>query len=108
MGVKHKKTRKEKIIADYRHNVYTLKNKSSTSFSRDDTSNHEVFEKVLDKNLTISAPTVASVTVNTNSYSYVINDVVKTGALTSFIIAGELILFFLLKNHILKIPGIVY
>lgn len=83
---KHKKTRKQKIIADYRHSVYTLEN----------------------KNLTTPTPAVAPVVINVNSYSYVINDVVKTGALTSFIIAGELILFFLLKNHIITLPKISY
>ena len=88
MGVKHKKTRKEKIIADYRHNIYTLENKS---FPTPD-------------------PTAVKTLVNTNSYfySYVFHDVSKTAILTIFIIIGELILFFLLKNHIITLPKISY
>ncbi len=88
MGAKHKKTRKEKIIADYRHNIYSLKN----------------------QNIPPVKPSVVTTTINavSNPYSHVIGDISKTTMLTIFIIVGELILFFLLKNHIIIIPKISY
>jgi hypothetical protein len=87
MGVKHKKTRKEKIIADYRHQVYVLKNKD-TSFD---------------------SPAL-TVTVNENSYTnaYVMKDILRTGILTTIIIAAQVIFFFLLKRHIISIPSLNY
>ena len=88
MGVKHKKTRKQKIIADYRHNFYTLKNNNAS---------------VVDY---VAKPTV--IKANTNSYSYILHDVTKTGFLTFSIIIAEIILFFILKNHIITLPKISY
>ena len=87
MGAKHKKTRKQKIIADYRHQVYILENKNTP--------------------LNIATP-VISINKNSHSYTYVLNDVLKTTILTIFIIIGELILFFLLKNHMIVLPEISY
>ena len=84
---KHKKTRKEKIIADYRHQVYILKNKDISQ---------------------VNSSTV--IAANENSYSdrYVLKDVLKTGILTCSIVAAELILFFLLKRHIITLPIVKY
>lgn len=87
MKYKRKKTRKQKIIADYRHKEYVLKN----------------------ENVPLNVPTpVMSINKSSSSYTYVLNDVFKTGLLTFFIVAGELILFFLLKNHIITLPNINY
>ena len=87
MGVRHKKTLKQKIIADYRHKEYILENKNTP--------------------LNVST---SHVSVNKNSYSYafILQDVVKTGLLTASIIAAQLVLFFLLKNHIITLPKISY
>lgn len=84
---KHKKTRKEKIVADYRHQVYILKN----------------------KNITIDKP-IAPAVANENSYFnvYILKDVFKTGVLTSLIIAAEIIFLFLLKKNIFTIPNLNY
>lgn len=84
---KHKKTRKEKIIADYRHKEYILKN----------------------NNMPINNSTFA-IPVNKNSYfnTHVLKDVLKTGILTILIVIGQLILFFLLKNHAIILPRISY
>jgi hypothetical protein len=89
MGVKHKKTRKEKVIADYRHQVYILKNK--------------------DIPLSKIAPIVA-VAANNNPYSnaHILRDVTKTGILTCSIIAGQIILFLLLTRHIITLPIVKY
>lgn len=81
----HKKTLKQKIIADYRHQVYTLKNKNTPHL-----------------------PTPIILTDKNSSYAYVLNDVFKTGILTSCIIALQLILFFVLKKHIFSIPNLNY
>jgi hypothetical protein len=87
MGARHKKTRKEKIIADYRHQVYILKN----------------------ENMPLDKPALA-VTVNENSYLniHILKDVLKTGILTSVIIALQLILLFLLQKHIIMLPIVKY
>lgn len=80
----HKKTRKQKIIADYRHQVYILENKNT---------------------LNTSTPII----VNENSsYAYILNDVFKTSILTFSIIALQLVLFFVLKKHIFSIPNLNY
>jgi hypothetical protein len=87
MGVKHKKTRKEKIIADNRHQVYVLE-KNNLSFNN-------------------PSPTIA---IHENSLinPFILKDVLKTGILTCSIIAAQIILFFLLKRHILSIPNLSY
>ncbi|MDO8582979.1 MAG: hypothetical protein Q7R51_00425 [bacterium] len=84
MGAKHKKTRKQKIIADLNRNVYAL------------------------KNINISSHNLITTNERNNSYSYVLHDISKTGFLTIAIISLELILFFVLKKHILSIPNLNY
>jgi len=84
---KHKKTRKEKIIADYRHQVYILKN----------------------KNVPFDSPPVATIANEDAHFStYALKDVFKTGLLTCSIVAAEIVLFFLLKRHIVLIPNLNY
>ena len=87
MGVKHKKTRKEKIIADYRHQVYTLNNKDVTPNS--------------------PATTIA---ISENPYAniHILRDVLKTGILSLCIVAAQIILFFLLKRHVITLPFVNY
>jgi len=87
MGARHKKTRKEKIIADYRHQVYILKN----------------------KDMPLNNSTL-NISVNDGAYlnTHVVKDVLKTGILTGSIIAAQIILFFLLKNHIISLPIVKY
>ncbi|OGH24391.1 MAG: hypothetical protein A3B47_01340 [Candidatus Levybacteria bacterium RIFCSPLOWO2_01_FULL_39_24] len=87
MKHKHKKTRKEKIIADYRHQVYIFKNKNTPPNN-----------------------SPLAISINENSYfnTHVLKDVSKTGILTCSIIAAQIILFFLLKRHILSIPNLNY
>jgi len=84
---KHKKTRKEKIIADYRHQVYILEN----------------------KNIAVNSSAIPKA-VNENSYfnTYILKDVLKTGILTCSIIAMEVVFFFLLKKHLFLIPNLNY
>jgi len=92
MRAKHKKTRKQKILADYRRNVYTLETSISPLPS----------PKL---NMVLSE---VAINPNSQSYSYVLKDVLKTGLLTLSIVVGELVLYFLFKNHIIAIPRISY
>lgn len=46
--------------------------------------------------------------ISDNKYPYLVKDLSKTGALTTAILTFQIILFFLLKNHILQIPGLSY
>jgi hypothetical protein len=87
MRRKHKKTRREKIVADYRHQIYVLKN----------------------ENIPSDTPAPAIV-INENSYfhTHVLKDVRRTGMLTCAIVAAQIILFFLLKNHLITLPMIKY
>jgi len=84
---RHKKTRQEKIIADYRHQVYVLKNNS----------------------VPLNNSTVA-ITVNENSdlTANILRDVLKTTILTCAIVALQIVLFFLLKRHIITLPIVKY
>jgi hypothetical protein len=84
---KHKKTRKEKIIADYRHQVYILKN-----------------------NIPLGNPTVTAIAVKEGSdfTANILKDVLKTTILTCTIVVAQIILFFLLKRHIINLPIVKY
>jgi hypothetical protein len=84
---KHKKTRKEKIIADYRHQIYILKDDNMPTYT--------------------PAPAIA---INENRYfnDHILKDVIKTGILTCFIVIAQFVLLFLLKRHIIALPMINY
>lgn len=84
---KLRKTREQKIAADYHHSLYTFEN----------------------KNISITPQLVTTtVSKSTYSYSYVLNDMRKTGILMLLILAAQIILLFLLKDHIVKLPFITY
>ena len=89
---RHKKTRQEKVAADLRRQqfVYTLESKNFST-------------PILSKDKPNVLP-ISSISV----YSYVKNDVLKTFLLTLAISGFQVILFLLLKNHVLKIPGLIY
>jgi hypothetical protein len=86
---KHKKTRREKIIADYRHQVYVLENNNAPL------------------SLSNFAPTIA---IDNNPYlnTHIAKDVLKTGILTGSIILAQIILFFLFTKHIITLPIVKY
>lgn len=88
MGVKHKKTLKQKIIADYRHQIYSLENKNIYPSEN------------------INSPTTLH--VDKPSYSYILHDISKTLILTLALIGSQIILFFLLTKRILSIPYLSY
>ena len=93
MGNK-RKTRKEKVIADLRRQLYSFKGQDVVSLE----------PKVPLKPKT--SPISSSALVNT--YPYLISDVLKTGILTMSIIACQIILFLILKNHVIVLPMVKY
>jgi len=88
MGAKHKKTRKEKIIADYRHQVYSLENKNISS------------------SVNINSAKISR--NDEHSYSYVLHDISKTLVITLTLIGLQIILFFLVKKHIISLSIVSY
>ncbi len=74
-----RKTLEEKQIADTRHLYH--------------------FEKVV-------APQLKK--IQTNTHAIVAKDLVKTVLITALILSAQIILFLTLKNHLVRIPGILY
>jgi hypothetical protein len=92
-----RKTREQKILAEKRHN-----------FAHTFTSQIPLTVKIP---MQISPTTLAKSTVRVaalNEYPYLIKDISKTALLTLGIFAFQIILFILLKNHALVVPGISY
>jgi hypothetical protein len=94
---KKRKTREQKILADLRHN-----------FRHNLISEAPAAGKVKLQLVPITTEQKPQTAIALNSYPYLVQDLVKTGVLTLFIFAFQIILFTLLKNHILTIPGIGY
>lgn len=114
---KRKKTRQQKIIADLRRKLQMEKRSVSSKLSpvierRSLTSlrtGSAIPRQAQDKSLgfTTVYPEQSRRARNDN-YSYLFHDLSKTGILTGGIIAAQLILFFLLKNHIIVLPMVKY
>lgn len=95
---KRRKTREQKKLADLRHNF-----------------NHSFVNKIHSeakiKLETIKSPEISpkkQTEVILNEYPFLIKDLSKTGILTLLILGFQFVLFFLLKNQTLKIPGLIY
>lgn len=92
---KKKKTRQQKIIADLRRQV---------TLSKPQESKPETKPKNFSNPALITyAPKIRAVT-----YPYLKKDLQKTAILTSSVIALQMILYFLLKSHILVLPRLGY
>jgi len=94
---KKRKTREQKILADLRHN-----------FNHTFVSQAPLAGKIQAQ---ITPPTIEQRTQKTvalNQYPYLVKDLTKTAILTLAIFVFQIILFTLLKNHVLIIPGIGY
>ncbi len=94
---KKRKTYKEKIIADLRRKVYSLEAQKPFSL--------EAKEPKIINNMPISNQ---ATTVSISSHPYLTKDIFKTGILTGAILFLQLVLYFLLKNHILVLPIVKY
>jgi hypothetical protein len=92
-----RKTREQKILAEKRHNF-------THTFSSQTPLAVKVQTQISPTILTKVTPT----TVALNEYPYLVKDISKTAILTIGIFAFEIILFTLLKNRVLLIPGISY
>jgi hypothetical protein len=104
---KKRKTYKEKLISDLRRKQYKTEGIITPSlpvstagetllqYSNQDVNQNQVKEKPA-ANLILSR------------YPYLLKDVSKTGILTAVAIAIQILLFFILKNNILTIPGVSY
>ena len=120
---KHKKTKQQKIISDLRRKLQSqvetkqiLSEKSKTSVSKQIP--EQSFEKQENNNLnkTIKYSNISSYDFkkeirnksHINNYSYVVGDLKKTGILTGSVIIAQLILFYLLKTHIIVLPMVRY
>jgi len=101
-----RKTRQQKIIADLRRQINASQTKSTP------------LEKKIEKreqpvSSSLNLPTLnlgerkQTISTFTNT-SYLIKDLRKTAILTASIIAVQLILLVILKNHILILNGLTY
>lgn len=99
---KHKKTRKEKIIADLRHQLYSFKHQDFPSQNSSIIKPINPQEKQVLSNINSFANTLI------NSYPYLKHDVLKTLILTMSIVAFQILLLLILKRHIIVLPGIHY
>ena len=94
---KRRKTYKEKIIADLRRKVYSLEAQKQFPL--------EAKEFKIINNMPFHNKATA---VSISSHPYLTKDVFKTGILTGAILFLQVVLYFLLKNHILTLPMVKY
>lgn len=85
---KHKKTLEQKKLADMRHHVYSLDNYLTPSYS--------------------SKTDTAVQTNSIPSTSYLKIDILKTTIVSLSILAFQIILNILLRNHFIKLPLVSY
>lgn len=101
-----RKTRQQKIIADLRRQINASQTKSAPLEKK-----VEKREQPLSPSLNLPAlnlsPKKQTISTFTNT-SYLIKDLQKTAILTTSIIAVQLILLVILKNHILVFNGLIY
>lgn len=92
---KRKNTLKQKLVADMRHQVYSLNDTSSVSL-------------VPKKEKTPNLPLKNSSTTSIDITSYLRHDILKTAILTGTILLFQTLLFLTLKGHVIRIPNISY
>ena len=61
-----------------------------------------------DEKSELEIPQTISVFAPIATYSYLISDLRKTVLVTAFILAAQIILFFILKNHLIALPKLIY
>ena len=92
-----RKTRKQKIISDHRKEL-SLNNKTVTHYTLPSKSVEE--KPRIDRQIKES--------ITTTAYPYLKGDLRKTGILTLVTITIQFTLFYLLQNHIISLPGLIY
>ncbi|MDO8621569.1 MAG: hypothetical protein Q7R31_04820 [Candidatus Levybacteria bacterium] len=88
---KHRKTLKQKLAAELRHETYSLKS-----------------QNIILSNTPVNKTATALPVNSSNLYLFLISDLRKTAILTLSIVAFQIILFFLLKHRVIMFPGISY
>jgi hypothetical protein len=105
---KKKKTRQQKIIADLRRQINASQTKSAPVERK-----IEKHEQPVRAAITLNLPKVnlsenKQTTGTFVNMSYLLKDLQKTSILTASIIAFQLILLFVLKNHVITLYGLIY
>lgn len=101
-----RKTRQQKIIADLRRQVSASQTKSAPLEKKIEKREQPLFPSLNLPTLNLSEKKrPISTFINT---AYLIKDLRKTAILTTSIVAVQLILLFILKNHILILNGLIY
>jgi len=94
---KKRKTREQKKLADLRHTfTHSVVNQTPPE------------AKIQLKTENIIKPQIRTQATSINAYPYLAKDLSKTAVLTAAILISQVILFSLLKNHTLMIPGLSY
>ncbi|MBI2032928.1 MAG: hypothetical protein HYT10_00445 [Candidatus Levybacteria bacterium] len=101
---KRRKTRKEKIIADLQRKLQ----KSPQISTPDSTFTLQSQNDVLKKYLSSPLPLKRQIKTDTLSYAFIRHDLLKTVTLTTGILTFELLLYFILKNHMVTLPMVGY
>jgi len=88
---KKRKTREQKLTAESRHNF-----------------DHKLILNSFQAKTSPNKNTTTTAIKSENLYPYLTKDLIKTFALTATIITAQLFLFFTLKSHLIRIPGLSY
>lgn len=94
---KRRKNRQEKKIAGLRRQLLTLNSNGAVSIQVSDTKKQEPIQKIY-----------MHAQVNTYNPQHLYADLFKTIYTTCTIIGIQVILFLLLKNHVIKLPFVVF
>jgi len=102
-----RKTRQQKIIADLKRQISSSQTTSVTLEKKS-----EKHEKLT--TATFKLPIIPTLIENKKAIStltnteYLKKDLRKTGLLTASIVIAQLILLFILKNHVITLGGLIY
>ena len=101
-----RKTRQQKIIADLRRQINASQTKSAPLEKKVEKREEPLYPSLSLPTLNLSEKK-QPISTFTNT-SYLIKDLRKTAILTTSIVAVQLILLLILKNHILILNGLIY
>jgi len=109
MSKHKKKTRKQKALADLHRKLQSLKSQNLVvSREEKNTKAKEIHQIRIPEVSIRPSINIPSSDFSKNIYPFLLRDIKKTGILTFGILGIQFILFFLLKNHVLSLPGINY
>ena len=95
---KKRKTKEQKKLADSRHSFSHIIANQPVFTIKTNIKEHTINKSL--KNTETYSPK--------ETYPFLIKDLSKTGILTTAILGFQVILYFLLTNHLLRIPGLIY